>query len=124
MGPQPFVEASRCTHNTEYECASCATRRHDLEHPDDVDGCRVCFFRGEIYIAPSALGSRAKRFGPVDREPKNSWEKGIAKDERGMPLLKADGSYIGIKEYGENRRRYEAARDRLRNDPSLTSPKE
>lgn len=118
-----FVEASHCPHNPDFECASCATIRHDDEHPDDVDGCRVCFFRGEIYISTAAMPNRERKVAPW-REPKNSWERGIAKDERGMPLLKANGSPIPIKEYGEKRRHYEGIRERLRNTPSPASPKE
>lgn len=116
MGTPAFVEAPSCSHNPDFECASCATLRHDEEHPEDVDGCRVCKFRGGLLIAP--MGER--KFGKY-REPKNSWERGIAKDERGMALLRADGSPIPIKEYGEKRHYYEGIRDRLRNSPSPLS---
>lgn len=122
MGSKPsFVEQDHCIHNTDFECASCATVRHDDEHPTDVDGCRVCWFRGDILVSPMVgMDTRGRRVGQY-REQKNSWERGIAKDERGMPLLKADGNYIPIKEYGEKRHYYEGLRDQLRNQPSLAS---
>lgn len=118
-----FLEAGSCPHNPEYECASCATARHDLEHPEDVEGCRVCRFRGQIQISPQATPSRRNpKAAPATADP--SWEKGIARDSRGMPLLKADGSQIGVKEYGERRHELEAARRRLRTDPHVARPKE
>lgn len=45
--PIAFVELANCAHNEQYECASCADRRHLEQHPaGDVDGCRVCKIRG------------------------------------------------------------------------------
>lgn len=122
MGSRPdFLEADHCEHNTDFECAWCAEVRHDLEHPERVEGCRVCKFKG-IYVSPRVgMDARGRRVGQP-RETKNSWERGIARDERGMPLLKPDGSYLGVKEHGEKRRHYDAALKELRNSP--TSPKE
>jgi hypothetical protein len=121
MGSKPFVEAEHCDHNPDFECAWCATLRHDTEHLDPVGGCRICKFKG-LRISPRVgMESRGRRVGQP-RETKNSWERGIARDERGMPLLKPDGSYLGIKEYGEKRHSVDAALRSLRSSP--TSPEE
>jgi hypothetical protein len=34
---------------------------------------------------------------------KNSWERGIAKDDRGMPYLGADNKPVGVKEFAQRR---------------------
>ena len=117
MVPRQFLERDSCAHNDEFECATCATARHAEEHPDlDVAGCRVCKFSGEIQLSPKATPSVRRTGAPKTADP--SWERGIVKDKRGMPLLRSNGTEIGVKDYAENRSKYEAARRRAKNDPN------
>lgn len=107
-----FVAAAACDHNPDFECAPCTTERHALAHPETVDGCVFCKY-ASIQISPAATPSKPRRIGKP-REAKNSWEKGIVRDDRGMPLLKGVGEPIGVKEYAENRHKIEARRAALR----------
>lgn len=109
---------SSCIHNQDFECFWCADERHALEHPESVSGCVTCKFRS-IQISPAATPNRtqARRAAHPPRTPNNSWEKGIATDERGMPLLGKDAEPIGVKQYAEQRRPIEERRRQLRNDP-------
>lgn len=122
MGSEPFVERGSCSHNEDFECADCATQRHVVEHPETVEGCRVCKF-ATIQLAPSCFPSKPRRFGKP-RDPLNSWEKGIVKDERGLPLLKGVGQPISVKEYAENRHSIEAKRTALKQGAVKTPTKE
>lgn len=72
-------------------------------HDGTVDGCFGCKIR-TINVDPYAMPSRLHH-GPkyMKKAPENSWEKGIARDDRGMPILKSDGSRMGVKEFGEKR---------------------
>lgn len=58
-------------------------------------------------VSPAATPTRKNHVPP--KLVGNSWEKGIAKDERGMPVLRTDASgtltTVGIKEWGEKHRR-------------------
>lgn len=72
-----------------------------------------------IQWAPSATPSRRNTIAP--RTPNNSWERGIAKDERGMPLLRADGSPLGVKELANNRGHIEKRLRELKNTPPTDS---
>lgn len=74
-------------------------------------------------------GSRDSKF--VYRpKPSSSWEAGIVTDKRPggyeMPLLDGTDDYkpIRMKQYAERRHEIDAQRDRLRNDPNVTRPKE
>jgi hypothetical protein len=67
-----------------------------------------------IQVSPSATPSRTWRPQKGPKEV-NSWEKGIPRDERGMPIIKSDGSPMGQKEYSEKRTQIEAAKRQLHN---------
>jgi len=57
-----------------------------------------------IQISPSATPSRRNSIPP--RTPNNSFEKGVRRDERGVPLLDKDASPLHLGE-GFNKRSYE-----------------
>lgn len=79
------------------------------EHEQFVEGCFACKL-GSLQFSPAATPTRRKDVGKP-REPKNSWERGIAKDERGVPYLDARLQEIPIKKWGESeRRKHETAR--------------
>jgi hypothetical protein len=108
-----------CPHNPDFECFTCADARHAVEHPYPVDGCRECKY-ATILISPAVrASSRDSRthHPPTAFTPKNSWERGIATDGRGVPLLDADLSPIPIKRYAERRHVYEARRRELAQHP-------
>lgn len=89
---------------------------HDGSHGDTCFGCKI----KTIQIAPSATPSRRNTIAP--RAPQNSWERGIAKDERGMPLLDASNEPIGLHEMASNRGTYEARIRDLKNTPPAPTP--
>jgi len=74
--------------------------RHDGT-ADDF-GCRVKSFT----VNPRSMPTRLHPENPP-RQPNPAWERGIAKDERGMPYLTEGGGYLGVKQYAENRHRIE-----------------
>lgn len=75
---------------------------HDL-------ACKLAEWRARgLQVSPAATPNRRNQIPP--RTPNNSWERGIAKDARGMPLLDADYRPLGIKKYGENRHQIEESR--------------
>lgn len=47
-------------------------------------------------------------------EPNNGWERGIARDDRGVRILHPDGRPVRMKEYTENRHAIDAQVKRLR----------
>jgi hypothetical protein len=49
-----------------------------------------------VQIAPSAMPSRLNGIPP--RRPNNSFEKGIRRDDRGVPFLDKQGSPLKMKE--------------------------
>lgn len=104
-----------CPHNDEYECFSCADHRHWMEHPETVEGCRECKFR-TIQVS-TAVKSERKHKVDATREWNNSWERGIAMDDRGIPLRDANLDPIPIKTYAENRTKFDAERHRLAHHP-------
>lgn len=67
-----------------------------------------------IQVSPSATPSRTWRPQKGPKES-NSWEKGIPRDDRGMPIIKSDGSQMGQKEFSEKRSQIEAAKRQLHN---------
>ena len=73
-----------------------------------------------IQISPSATPSRRNTIPP--RAPNNSWEKGIARDERGMPLLDSSNEPIGLHEMASNRGTYEARVKELKSTPRTPTP--
>lgn len=106
---------SRCVHNSQFECFDCADERHRAAHPAPVEGCRECKY-ATIQLSPAVRHSR-NDVPSTAFAPKNSWEAGIAKDGRGVPLLDADLHPIPIKRYAEQRQKFEARRHELANHP-------
>lgn len=90
-------------------------RRHWGQHDDTCFACRV----QSVRLSPAATPSRMNTVAPA--EPKNHWEQGIVTEPRPggfeMPVVKRDGSHIGVKEWANHRGRYDRSRDRARNDP-------
>jgi len=119
MGTGPFVERAYCPHNDDFECAPCVTERHADEHQEIIEGCRYCKF-ATIQISPAATPSKTRQIGRP-REAKNSWERGIARDERGVPLLKGVNQPIGVKEYAEKRHSIESRRQALKHGASAST---
>ena len=106
-----FQILDHCEHLSYSECFACTQVRHQREHRVPVDGCGICrFSEGTIQISPKATPSRRSSAPP--RKPENSWERGIARDHRNMPLF-MDGRPVTVKEYAENRHKIDAARRRL-----------
>lgn len=95
-----------CPHNDEYACFDCETEEHDRIHIEEVDGCRTCKYR-TIRLSAAATPTKSRNTIPVG-EPKNSWERGIAKDHRGVPYLD-NGAVIPVKKFAANRSKYEEA---------------
>lgn len=79
----------------------------------------VCFKHKlrSIQIAPSAMPSRRNSVAPRSLGEGNSWEKGIATDERGMPLIGKNG-YIGLKELQNRRHEIETQLREMKNTPT------
>lgn len=103
-------------------CFDCATLNtlERVERGEATDADLEALRRQSVQLSPAATPSKDRKVRPLGK-PKgdNSWERGIAVDGRGMPLLREDGRHIGVKEYGEQRHSIEDARRRLRNDPSV-----
>lgn len=94
-------------------CFGCAELAHELEHPDmDDSDCPTCRLRS-IQLSPAATPTKTRRFGKIGTKGNNSWERQVITDQRGMPILHADGNLIRSKEYAENRRSIEEGRRRL-----------
>lgn len=75
-------------------------RRHYGQH-EDCFGCKIV----GIQLSPAATPTRRNSKPPTVNESANAWERGIVKDERGMPLLGPNGE-VGVKEYANNRSKY------------------
>lgn len=84
---------------------------HWGQHGDDCFGCKL----RSIQWSPSATPSRRNNIPP--RPPQNNWEKGIAKDNRGMPLLDKNLQPIGLQELADRRPQIEAGLRQLKNTP-------
>jgi len=97
----------RCPHNDEYACFSCEMEAHDRDHPVPVDDCVTCKYQS-IRLSAAATPNKTKSPTPP-RQANPAWERGIAKDHRGVPYLKGDGTPIGVKQFAENRSKYEEA---------------
>ena len=97
-----------CNGDDEF-CFQCATNFHDFAHPEYVEGCPTCKF-ATIQLAPSCRGQARNNVAPEGTAGRNSWEKGIATDARGMPYRdETTGAPITVKRFAENRHRYEEA---------------
>ena len=68
-----------------------------------------------IQWSPAATPSRRNTIPP--RTPNNSWEKGTATDDRGMPLLDGNLNPIGLKERANKRGLIDRRLEALRNAP-------
>lgn len=91
----------------------CACRENDLCFRHKLAYWRE---RGGFNLSPAATPSRRNNIAPST--PKNSWEKGIPTDNRGMPYLDHNGSTIGQKEWGDKwRRRFDDQKRRNTNTP-------
>ena len=79
-------------------------------------------------IAEAALPNRTERrkasgSGGPPAGSSNSWEKGVARDERGMPFLGGKGMQpIGVKEYAQRRHEIEDHRRMLRQASPVPTP--
>lgn len=104
-------------HNVSCECNDCFETKHRLDHPERVGGCLACKLSGTIQLSPKATPSKRSLVPPAGS--KNSWEAGIATDERGMPFLGKGDAPIGVKEYANRRSEIEAWRHRLKTDPNV-----
>ncbi len=91
-------------------------RTHHGQH-EDCFGCKV----HSIQVNPYAMPSRLHPSNPPAK-PKNSWEKGIPTDSRGMPFLNKNGQIMGQKEYAANRHSIEETRRRLHNSTEPVTP--
>lgn len=87
-------------------CATCELVEHDERHPRrDVDGCPTCKMLS-VRLSDKALPTKRRSSAPP-KPGSNSWERGIATDHRGVPYLDGNGSMIGVKQFAQNRSRYE-----------------
>jgi hypothetical protein len=91
-------------------------KTHFGQHGDGCFGCKIQTIQISPYATPNRLHPER-----APRTPNNSWEKGIPTDSRGMPFLKADGSAMGVKEYGEKRHQIEEHRKKLHQAPANPS---
>jgi hypothetical protein len=82
---------------------------------------RQCFKHKirSIQWSPSATPSRRNNIEP--RRPNNSWEKGIATDNRGMPLLNPDGTHIGLQRLADKRPQIEDSLRRLKHEATTAT---
>lgn len=78
-------------------------RTHDGRHGADCFGCRI---GPGPYVAPSALPTRTRQVAAAPKPLGNSWEKGVAVDDRGLPICGANGP-LGVKELADDRHRIE-----------------
>jgi hypothetical protein len=69
------------------------------DHPEDCFHCKI----KTIQVSPKATPNRRRKSQPTKKSG-NSWEKGIVRDERGMPYLNPGTvEPMPIKTYVENR---------------------
>lgn len=87
-------------------------RTHFGQHEESCFGCKLA----TIQWSPAATPSRRNTVPP--KPPQNHWEKGIVRDDRGMPLLNEKGSEIGLHELASNRSKIETALRDLKNTPT------
>lgn len=103
-----------CVHNPVHECNDCTEARHAAAHPQAVEGCAFCKL-SSIQISQRL---KPKRVSGPPTGNRNSWERGIPTDHRGVPFLDAGGEVIRVKQYAKDRHKLEAERRRLHNDPA------
>lgn len=71
---------------------------HDGSHGSDCFGCRI----KTVAFGAGTAPSRTVRGGKPS-EPKNSWERGIARDHRGMPRLDSNLEPIRVHRWASER---------------------
>ena len=60
---------------------------------------------GSVQLSRKATPTKSKSKALCSK-PNNSWEKGIPRDERGVPFLDKKGGIVYQKEFVENRRQW------------------
>jgi hypothetical protein len=73
-----------------------------------------------IGLGRDAVPSRTRQVARRRREHYNGWERGVARDERGMPYLDESGREIGMKKFTEEYRGKFAERDQMRASEHLS----
>lgn len=108
-----------------YECSSCLVHYERVQSMrDDPDiVCPSCSRNSVKRILQSpaltaaAAPSTKNKVPPPQANP--VWEKGVAGERRRdgsfVPYLKADGSRIGVKQFADNRKKYEGILRRKKN---------
>lgn len=76
---------------------------HDGSHGDECFGCRIKSVQFSNACTPTRTPSKARPAGTQH----NNWEKGVLRDERGMPVYR-NGQVIGLKEYAQDKRKIDA----------------
>lgn len=89
---------------------------HHADGPEDCFGCKV---KG-VTFNPYATPSRLRPHIPP-RTPNPAWERGIARDSRGMPYLNKAGSPMGVKQFAEERHKIEEHQRKLRQAPAVAT---
>lgn len=67
-----------------------------------------------IGLGRDAVPTRNRQVASRPKEHYNGWERGIARDDRGMPYLDEAGRTIGNKKFTEQYREKFAERDQMR----------
>lgn len=75
--------------------------------PSDCAASGSCFGEKARSISVSPAATPNRRNNVPSKRGNNSWERGVATDARGMPIRKANGDVIPVKEYASNRGRYD-----------------
>lgn len=91
-----------------FTCADAIHRRSvalGLCEPD----CLQCKLPSLLLSPVVGQETRGSTIGKLGWKDSNSWERGLKLDDRGQPLLKADGSLITVKEFADRRGHYETA---------------
>lgn len=97
------------------------------EHDPEAFAEKLRYWREQRGLSLSSAATpsrRVHRGAPRDKTSSNAWERGIAKDERGVPIL-MPGTLepMPIKHYVENRHRVDAGiRENRQSTPN--KPKE
>lgn len=95
----------------------CVTGSDRHDGSGDDFGCRIKYVRFD----PAAMPSRRNTNPPTAFAPKNSWEAGIVRDHRGMPMLGSDLEPIGTKQYADNHHAFDSRRAALASGAPLSA---
>jgi hypothetical protein len=90
--------------NDESRCFQCEEAEHANVHPDfDDPDCETCRLRS-IQLNPRTVSpSSRNQIAPTGTDGRNSWEKGVALDHRGIPYRDKHGAQIPVKKFAEKR---------------------